>query len=155
MMAQGKSCRDRLARTGHEEEWAYGENKKTTKRTHSNRVSSVKTRFSRFVWLVFRVNMDLTTQSQFVPARRDKSRLLLGPFRFVDAIDCEVRGSLRSLNPPSTIQGYDELSRQRSAAIKLTGVDGNRTRQEPRERPLNGFEGRGTHQESGHSQSKA
>jgi len=33
-----------------------------------------------------------------------------------------------------------------------TGVDGNRTHQEPRERPLNGFEGRGTHQASGHPQ---
>jgi len=33
-----------------------------------------------------------------------------------------------------------------------TGVDGNRTHQEPRERPLNSFEGRGTHQASGHPQ---
>jgi len=30
-------------------------------------------------------------------------------------------------------------------------VDGNRTHQEPRQRPLNGFEDRGTHQASGHS----
>ena len=29
-------------------------------------------------------------------------------------------------------------------------MDGNRTHQEPRKRPLNGFEGRGTHQVSGH-----
>lgn len=33
----------------------------------------------------------------------------------------------------------------------MTGVDGNRTHPGPCERPHNGFEGRGTHQASGHS----
>jgi len=37
------------------------------------------------------------------------------------------------------------------SAPEGTGVDGNRTHQVPREWHLNGFEGRGTHQASGHS----
>ena len=39
-----------------------------------------------------------------------------------------------------------------SAPNGITGVDGNRTHHEPRKRPVNGFEGRGTHQASGHPQ---
>ncbi len=38
--------------------------------------------------------------------------------------------------------------------VAATGVDGNRTHQAPRKRRLNGFEGRGTHQVSGHSRGK-
>ncbi len=48
-------------------------------------------------------------------------------------------------------QGASCAPVHRVAPQCTTGVDGNRTHQTPRKRRLNGFEGRGTHQASGHS----
>ncbi len=54
--------------------------------------------------------------------------------------------------PPENI-GKSCTSLHAVASDCSTGVDGNRTHQGRRKPPLNGFEGRGTHQASGHSQS--
>ncbi len=47
----------------------------------------------------------------------------------------------RAAIKPSTVDGTRSAQ---DDAPRCTGVDGNRTHQRPRERPLNGFEGRGT-----------
>lgn len=46
---------------------------------------------------------------------------------------------------------FARLRKRRNAGTGATGVDGNRTHQSLLVQQLNGFEGRGTHQASGHS----
>ena len=57
---------------------------------------------------------------------------------------------------PDTISGCKNRDKRApGGASKRTGVDGNRTHQGSRLRPFNGFEGRGTHQASGHPRKPA
>ena len=81
----------------------------------------------------------------------DRSRRRVGPSSFPD-----VRGDSRFGESVAEWHAIKKpcKSRQlraRGSEPQRTGVDGNRTHQQPRKRPLNGFEGRGTHQASGHS----
>ncbi len=74
-----------------------------------------------------------------------------GPRPASGCIVASIHGDEANAPEPVGI-GKTGYSSRRSASVRATGVDRNRTCQEPRERPFNGFEGRGTHQESGHSQ---
>ena len=70
------------------------------------------------------------------------------------ASHCTEDSNVKKKGPRASAynHGASGTSLHQSASKCTTGVDGNRTHQAPRQQRFNGFEGRGTHQASGHPQ---